>query len=154
MWAWKEKEGFLQRGKEGMLVITNFRIAFIMKTKMAYRHHDAHSLMQLKKFQEGNYEFHPVGGYNIRELETDLDESTKNLSVPFEQVLDIRQEEKRWGTRLRVLAEIDDAGASKKYNFSIVKGWVKYPLKDPTQFQHVNWIPIIRMVESYKKDLP
>lgn len=152
MWVWKEKEGFLKRGREGMLVITNFRIAFIIKTKMAYRHHDAHSLMQLKRFQEGNYKFHPIVGYNIRELETDLNESTENLSFPFEQVLDIRQEVKRWGTRLRLLADIDGVGTSKTYTFCVVKGWVKYPLKDPTQFQHVNWTPIIRMVEGYKKN--
>ena len=43
MWIWGEKEGFMKRGKEGMLVITDKRIAFITKTNMTYRIHSVYS---------------------------------------------------------------------------------------------------------------
>ena len=36
VWMWGEEEGFLKRGKEGMLVITDRRIAFISKTNRLY----------------------------------------------------------------------------------------------------------------------
>ena len=38
--VWRRQEGFMKRGKEGMLVITDRRIAFITKTYMSYRIHD------------------------------------------------------------------------------------------------------------------
>ena len=48
MWIWGEKEGFMKRGKEGMLVITDKRIAFITKTNMTY----------------GSTAYTPLGGLN------------------------------------------------------------------------------------------
>ena len=35
VWIWRQEEGFMKRGKEGMLVITDRRIAFITKTYMS-----------------------------------------------------------------------------------------------------------------------
>jgi hypothetical protein len=32
--------------------------------------------------------------------------------------------------------------------FSIVKGWVKYPAKDPMGFQRMDWTPLISMVKA------
>ena len=46
VWIWRQEEGFMKRGKEGMLVITDRRIAFITKTYMSYRIHDVHSIRQ------------------------------------------------------------------------------------------------------------
>ena len=136
----------MKRGKEGMLVITDRRIAFITKTYMSYRVHDVHSLRQLKKFSEGENVFRPLEGYGIKNLDDDLKKSTENSDIPFSQILDIISEKKRWGTQLMV--KINLGFKSKTYKFSIVKGWVKYPLKDPVGFQHVDWLPVINLFKE------
>lgn len=148
VWIWSQEEGFMKRGKEGMLVVTDSRIAFITKTNMSYRVHDIHSLRQLKKFKEGGNIFKPLEGYGIKNLDDDLKKSAENYDIPFNQILDITSEEKRWGTLLKI--KINLGIKSKTYKFSIVKGWVKYPLKDPVEFQHVNWFPVINLFKESK----
>ena len=146
VWIWGEEEGFLKRGKEGMLIITDRRIAFISKTNMTYRIHDVHSIRQLKRFKEGENVFRPLEGYQVKNLEDDLNKSDENLELPFRQILDITQQEKRWGTLLKVNANLIDK--SKIYKFSIVKSWVKYPLKDPIEFQHMDWTDLINLFKT------
>lgn len=136
----------MKRGKEGMLVITDRRIAFITKTNMTYRIHDVHSKRQLERFKENENVFRPLEGYNTKDLENDLNKSNENLEIPFSQILDITSEVKRWGTLLKVKVNLVDK--SKIYKFSIVKGWVKYPAKDPIEFQHVDWNPIINLFKT------
>lgn len=148
VWIWSQEEGFMKRGKEGMLVVTDRRIAFITKTNMSYRVHDIHSLRQLKKFKEGGNIFKPLEGYDIKNLDDDLKKSAENYDILFNQILDITSEEKRWGTLLKI--KINLGIKSKTYKFSIVKGWVKYPLKDPVEFQHVNWFPVINLFKEFK----
>ena len=146
VWIWGEEEGFLKRGKEGMLVITDRRIAFISKTNMTYRTHDVHAMRQLKRFKERENVFRPLEGYKVKDLEDDLNKSGENLEIPFRQILDITQQEKRWGTLLKVNANLIDK--SKIYKFSIVKGWVKYPLKDPIEFQRMDWTDLIDLFKT------
>jgi len=145
MWIWGEKEGFMKRGKEGMLVITDKRIAFITKTNMTYRVHSVYSTRQLKRFEDGENVFRPLEGYKMKNLEDDLHKSEKNLEITHNQVLDVTQEEKRWGTLLKVKANLGNK--PENYKFSIVKGWVKYPMKDPIEFQHMNWAPLINLLK-------
>jgi len=146
VWIWGEEEGFLKRGKEGMLVITDRRIAFISQTNMTYRIHDVHAMRQLKRFKERENVFRPLEGYKVKDLEDDLNKSGENLEIPFRQILDITQQEKRWGTLLKVNANLIDK--SKIYKFSIVKGWVKYPLKDPIEFQRMDWTDLIDLFKT------
>jgi hypothetical protein len=146
VWIWGEEEGFLKRGKEGMLVITDRRIAFISKTNMTYRIHDVHAMRQLKRFKEGENVLRPLEGYKIKDLEDDLNKSGENLDIPFRQILDITQQEKRWGTLLKINVNLIDK--SKIYKFSIVKGWVKYPLKDPIEFQRMDWTNLINLFKT------
>jgi hypothetical protein len=148
VWVWGQEEGFMKRGREGMFVFTDKRIVFITKTNMSYRTHDVHSLRQLKRFKEGENIFRPLEGYKIKNLEDDLQKSIENLDMPFSQILDITSEEKRWGTLLKV--KINLGIKSKIYKFSIVKGWVKYPLKDPVEFQHIDWLPLINLFNESK----
>lgn len=148
VWVWGQEEGFMKIGREGMFVFTDKRIVFITKTNMSYRTHDVHSLRQLKRFKEGENIFRPLEGYKVKNLEDDLQKSTENLDMPFSQILDITSEEKRWGTLLKV--KINLGIKSKKYKFSIVKGWVKYPLKDPVEFQHIDWLPLINLFNESK----
>jgi len=145
-WIWGEQEGFLKHGKEGMLVVTDKRIAFVTKTEMSFRMHDTHSTRQYNRFKNEENVFRPAEGYKIEHLEKDLDKSPDNLEFPFSQILDITSEEKRWGTLLKVKVNLGDK--SKLYKFSIVKGWVKYPAKDPLEFQKVDWSPLINLVKT------
>lgn len=146
LWIWGQEEGFMKRGKEGMLVVTDRRIAFITKTNMSYRVHDVHSIRQAKRFKEGDNVFRPLEGYGITNLDSDLKKSTENLDIPFSQILDIASEKKRWATLLKV--KINMGLKSSNYKFSVVKGWVKYPLKDPIEFQRVEWVPIINFIKD------
>ena len=144
-WAWGGEEGFFKRGKEGMLVVTDRRLAFIMKTDMTYKMHETHSIRQLKRFEAGENIFRPAEGYNLEHLKKDLAKSPDNLQIPFGQILDALTEEKDWGTLLKVKMNIDYK--PKVFKFSIVKGWVKYPVKDPLEFQRMDWRPLIDLVK-------
>ena len=128
VWVWGEEEGFMKRGKEGMLVITDRRIAFITKTNMTYLMPDMHSRRQLERFKEDENVFRPLEGYKTKDLENDL---------------------KRWGTLLKVKVRMVDK--SKIYKFSIVKSWVKYPAKDPIEFQRMDWNPLITFLKLQYK---
>ena len=145
-WVWKEGEGFLKHGKEGMLVVTDRRIAFIMKTDMTYKMHETHSLRQAKRFEAKENVFRPAEGYKLEHLERDLDKSSENLEIMFSQILEIASEEKSWGTMLKVKVNLGDD--SKTHKFSLVKGWVKYPAKDPLGFHKVDWSPVINLVRT------
>ena len=145
-WIWNEGEGFLKRGKEGMLVITDKRLVFITKTDMSFKMHDTHSIRQAKRFEAGEEVFRPAEGYKLEHLERDLDKSPDNVEIPFRQIMDITAEEKRWGTLLKVKVNLGDKSKIEKY--SIVKGWVKYPAKDPIGFQKMNWTPLISLVKA------
>jgi hypothetical protein len=145
-WIWGQEDGFMKRGKEGMLLITNLRIAFITKTKMKYNVHQEYSLRQLRRFKDGESVLQPVERYNEIDLQNDLDESDKNLDIPFSRIVKIEQEKKRWGTVLKLkFVENED---TKGYKFMVVKGWVKYPLKDPVSFQQLDWDPIISLMKK------
>ena len=145
-WVWWEEEGFMKRGKECMLVITDSRLAAITKTEMTSRMHETHALRQFNGFKAGENVFRPAEGYRLEHLEKDLDKSPDNLEIPFRQIMDVAQEEKRWGTLLKVKVNLGDR--SRLYKFSLVKGWVKYPAKDPLEFQRMDWSPLMNLVKT------
>ena len=146
VWIWGEEEGFMKRGKEGMLVVTDRRIAFITKTNMSYRIHQVHSLRQLKRFKEDGNVFRPLEGYDTNDLDDDLNKSDENLEITFRQIIEVTSEIKRWGTLLKV--KVNLGYKSKIYKFSIVKGWVKYPAKDPIEFHRIDWNPLINFIKT------
>jgi glycosyltransferase involved in cell wall biosynthesis len=144
-WVWGGEEGLFKRGKEGMLVVTDRRLAFLIKTDMTYKMHDSHSIRQLKRFEAGENIFRPAEGYKLEDLKKDLAKSPDNLQIPFVQILDVISEEKDWGTLLKVKMNL--GYKAKVFKFSIVKGWVKYPVKDPLEFQRMDWRPLISLVK-------
>ena len=146
MWIWGQEEGFMKRGREGMLVITNMRIAFIIRTKMKYNVHEEYSLRQLRRFKDDESVLQPIERYNEIDLENDLAESDKNIDIPFNNIIKIGQEKKRWGTILKLT--FVENGDTKRYKFMVVKGWVKYPMKDPVSFQQFDWDPIIMLMKK------
>jgi len=143
-WVWGGDERLLKRGKEGMLVVTDKCLAFILKTDITYRMHETHSIRQAKRFEAGEEVFRPAEGYKLEHLERDLDKSSDNLEIMFSQIMDIESVEKDWGTVLKV--KVNLGNKSKTYNFSIVRGWIKYPVKKPMGFQKMDWKPLIHLV--------
>jgi hypothetical protein len=147
MWIWGGEVGLMKRGREGMLVITDKRIAFISKTNMSYRMHDVYSNRQRIRFDHSNDVFRPIDDYGISELRQDLDKDPINLQFEYNKILNLYIEKKRWGTALRIDVWMYDNNR-KSYRFSIVKSWVKYPAKDPLQFYHMDWTPVITLFEN------
>ncbi|HYY66038.1 MAG TPA: hypothetical protein VE622_02805, partial [Nitrososphaeraceae archaeon] len=90
--------------------------------------------------------FRPLEGYKINDLQSDLNKSNENLEITFSRILDITSEQKRWGRLLKIKVNLGDK--SKIYKFSVVKGWVKYPAKDPVEFQHIDWAPFINLFKT------
>ena len=66
-----------------------------------------------------------------------------------EEDLEIGEEEKTWGSVLKITAVED--GKKKQYDFSIVQDWVNYPIKDPTKYLRVNWTPCIDYIKSKQR---
>lgn len=143
MWIWGGEDRFMKRKREGMLVVTDRKLVFITKTNMSYRVHDVHSQRQLLRFKDKKDIFLPLEGYGITELRNDIEKSDQNMVFPFSEITNMDSTEKRWGTELKIKADMNNK--EKKYGFAIVKSWVKYPAKDPLQFHHVNWDPIITL---------
>ena len=92
-----------------------------------------------------------LDGYEEKDLQVDLEEvKKKHISkITFDNILEIGGEEKTWGSVLQIKA-IED-GKEKKYEFSIVQDWVKYPIKDPTKYLSVNWKPFIEFIRSRQR---
>jgi hypothetical protein len=152
MWIWGGEIGFMKRGREGMFVITDKRIAFISKTNMSYRVHDVYSSRQRIRFECNDNVFRPIEDYGIDELRRDLDKDPINIQFEYKKILDLYSEKKRWGTTLRINLAIDQ-NLKKNYKFSVVRSWVKYPAKDPLQFHHIDWSPLIILFENFKNNL-
>ena len=86
-------------------------------------------------------------GYTEKDLRVDLDEKAEFASeVTFNNILEINSEEKQWGSVLKM--KVIEDGKKKEHQYSIVKDWVQYPLKDPTGFLKVDWEPFIDFIKS------
>ena len=151
MWIWGGEAGFMKRGREGMLVVTDRRFAFISKTNMTYKIHDVYSRRQRRRFDHDEIVLRPIEDYGINELRADLDKDPINVNMEFKKITNINVEKKRWGTAL--IIDLVDEGKKKSYKFSVVKSWVKYPAKDPLQFQEMDWLQVISIFENSRYKL-
>ena len=66
--------------------------------------------------------------------------------MTFNNILDVEVEGKQWGSLLKTKVVEDEK--TKEYQYSIVRDWVQYPLKDPTSFLKVNWQPVVEFIKS------
>ena len=144
--VWKEsREFFSGRGAEIMLILTDKHLMFIKKTESKMKWWGANTQRQVVKFIQNKDVMVMIDGYTEEHLRTDL-ENKKNQEVSFNNILDIEVKEKVWGSVL--LLEILEDEESKKYQFSIVQDWVKYPLKDPIKYMKVDWSGFIQYVKD------
>ena len=84
-------------------------------------------------------------GYDLEELTTDL-ENKKNQKISFNNILQIEVKEKIWGSVL--FLDIIEDGKEKKFQFTIVQDWVKYPLSAPTKFLKVDWSGFVKYIKD------
>ena len=144
--VWREpREFFGGRGREGMLILTNRRLVFVKKTEAGMRWWGAIRTRQIVRLLRSKDIMFTEDGYDQENLRVDA-ENKKNQEIRFNNVLDISFEEKVWGSVL--LLEIVDGGKKKKYQFSIVQDWVKYPLSAPTKYMKVDWSGFVKYIKD------
>ena len=143
---WKESRGFLGgKGKEGMLILTNKRLLFISKTEAGIKWWGAVRTRQTVRLLQSNDVMVIEDGYGEEKLRSDL-ENKKNQRISFDNILYIKAKEKVWGAVL--LLDIIEGGKERKFQFSVVQDWVKYPLSAPTKFLKVDWLGFVKYIKD------
>jgi len=143
---WKENRGFFSgKGSEGMLILTNKNLNFIKKTEAAMRWWGAIRTRQVVRLLQSKDVMIIEDGYDEENLRIDL-ENKKNQKISFNNILQIESKEKVWGSVL--FLDVIEDGKEKKYQFSIVQDWVKYPLSAPTKFLKADWSRFVKYIKD------
>ena len=144
--VWREpKEFFGGRGKEGMLILTNNRLVFVKKTEAGMKWWGAVRTRQIVRLLRSKDVMFTEDGYDEESLRTDV-ENKKNQEIRFNDILYIGFEEKVWGSVL--FLEILEGDKKRKYQFSVVQDWVKYPLSAPTKYMKVDWSGFVKYIKD------
>ena len=147
--VWREsKKLFSVHGTEGMLVLTDRHLMFIRKTEAKMRWWDAARRRQVLTLIKSKDVMIQQDGYDEEQLRIDL-ENKKNMEIRFDDILKISSQEKAWGDVLNL--EINEDGDKKKYQFSVVQDWVKYPMKDPQKYMKVDWSSFVQYIKDRQK---
>ena len=143
---WKESRGFFSgKGSEGMLILTNKNLCFVKKTEAPMRWWGAIRTRQIVRLLQSKDVMIIEDGYSEENLRVDL-ENKKNQKISFNNILYIESKEKVWGSVL-YLDVIEDE-KEKKFQFSVVQDWVKYPLSAPTKFLKVDWSGFVKYIKD------
>ena len=144
--VWREpKEFFGGRGREGMLILTNRRLMFVKKTEASMKWWGAVRTRQVVRLLRSKDVMFTEDGYDEENLRTDA-ENKKNQEISFNNILQIEVKEKIWGSVL--FLDIIEDGEEKKFQYSIVQDWVKYPLSAPTKFLKVDWSRFVKYIKD------
>jgi len=146
--VWREEKKLFSRAREGMLFLTERHLMFVSKTDAKMKWWGATTQRQVLTLMKSKNTMIHQDGYDEHRLIQDL-ENKKNMEVSLDRILDISSEEKSWGSVLKL--EINMGETIKKYQFSIVQDWVKYPIKDPTKFMKVDWSPFVDYIKDRQK---
>ena len=144
--VWKENRGFFSgKGSEGMLILTNRRLLFIKKTEAPMKWWGAIRTRQIVRLLQSKDVMVTEDGYDVTNLEIDL-ENKKNQKISFNNILQVEVKEKVWGSVL--FLDVMEEGKEKKFQFSVVQDWVKYPLSAPTKFLKVDWSRFVKYIKD------
>ena len=144
--VWRERREFFGgRGKEGMLILTNRRLMFIKKTEAGMKWWGAVRTRQIVRLLGSKDVMFTEDGYDEESLKIDA-ENKKNQEICFNNILDVSFEEKVWGSVL--FLEVLEDDKERKYQFSIVQDWVKYPLSAPTKYMKVDWSSFVKYIKD------
>jgi len=147
--VWREsKKLFSFLGTEVMLFVTDHHLMFVNKTEGKMRWWQAATKRQvLTLLKSDNIMLHQ-DGYDEKELQIDL-ENKKNVEISFDDILNITSKKKAWGGVLSL--EFVKNGKKEKYDFSVVRDWVKYPKKAPMKFMDVDWSPLVQFIKERQR---
>ena len=144
--VWRERREFFGgRGKEGMLILTDRRLMFIKKTEAGMKWWGAVRTRQIVRLLGSKDVMFTEDGYDEESLRIDA-ENKKNQEMCFNNILDVSFEEKVWGSVL--FLEVLEDDKERKYQFSIVQDWVKYPLSAPTKYMKVDWSGFVKYIKD------
>ena len=144
--VWREhREFFGGKGREGMLILTNRRLMFVKKTEAGMKWWGAGITRHIVRWVLSKNVKFTEDGYGEESLRTDA-ENKKNQEIHFNNILNISFEEKVWGSVL--FLEILEGDKKRKYQFSIVQDWVKYPLSAPTKYMKVDWSAFVKYIKD------
>ena len=130
-----------------MLFLTDNHLLFVRRTERMKKWWKAAVTRQVVTLHNNNNVMITHDGYDEEDLKIDLVEKSKYVSeVTFNNILEISAEEKQWGNVLKM--KIIEDEKKKEYQYSIVRDWVQYPLKDPTSFLKVDWEPFVEFIKS------
>ncbi len=143
--VWREEKKLFSRAKECMFILTDKRLAFVSKTEAKPRWWSATVERQVVTLSKSDDPMLTHDGYDEKELMLDL-ENKKNEQYGFDDVISVEFEEKNWGNILKI--RLRKNNKEKKYQLTIVKDWVTYPVKDPVKFLKINWAPIVEFINK------
>jgi hypothetical protein len=147
--VWREsKKLFSIHGTEGMLILTDKHLMFVHKTQVKMRWWNAVTQRQVLTFLKSKDVMIQQDGYDEELLRTDL-ENKKNMEIRFDDILNISHEDKTWAGVL--IVEINQGEKNHKYQFSVVRDWVKYPIKDPQKYMKVDWSSLVQYIKERQK---
>lgn len=147
--VWRESKKFFSiGGKEGMLILTNKHLMFIHKTEAKMKWWQAIRQRQVINFLKSKNTMIRHDGYDETNLVEDM-ENEKNTQLSFDEILNVRHVEEKWGSVL--LIEYEKNGKQEKYSFSIAQDWVRYPAKEPTKYMKVDWGPFVQYIKDRQK---
>ncbi len=144
--VWGGEHGLFKRGREGILVLTNKRIAFISKTDMDIDSWKREVDTQVKELYKNKDAIRLPKTYTLDMLNSDA-RYEKNVIIPLNSIVELGSEKKRWGTLL-IVAFKNNSDSITKYSFSVVRSWIRYPVADPIEHEHVNWDGWIRLARK------
>lgn len=144
--VWREAKKFWHiGGREGMLILTNKHLMFVIKTEAKMKWWQAITQRQFINFAKSKNTMIRYDGYDEENLKIDM-ENEKNLELAFDDILKIDHQELVWGSVINL--EYEEDGKRKKYRFSVVRDWVKYPAKEPTKYLKVDWGPFVQYIKD------
>ena len=148
--VWRESKKMLAiGGREGMLFLTDRHLCFVHKTEAKMKWWQAASQRQILGLLKSDNIMMQHDGYGEKDLINDLVDE-RNVEVGFDDISKISSKDEVWGSALYV--DYTKNGKKEKFQFSVAKGWVKYPVKEPTgKHMKVNWSPIVEYVKEHQK---
>jgi len=147
--VWRESKKFFSiGGKEGMLVLTDRHLMFVHKTEAKMKWWKAITQRQVVNFIKSKNTMIRHDGYNEEELMDDVNDE-RNMELTFDDISNIKYEEKSWGSVLQLEYVKNDK--TEKFQYSIAQDWVKYPAKEPTKYMKVDWKPFVQYIKDRQK---
>jgi hypothetical protein len=131
-----------------MLILTDKHLMFVHKTEAKKKWWDAIRQRQTIQFLKSKNTMIVHDGYNETNLKEDL-KNEKNVELRFDDILNISNEEKEWGSIL--LIEYEKDGKLETHQYAIAQDWVKYPAKEPTKYMKADWTPFVQYIKSRQK---